>query len=165
MLFSAGPLINSSGQVVGINTAIEASSTGIGFAVPINTVKSLLPALLKGGEVRNPWLGVSAVAVSPELAELLGLPVSTGIYVVTVIAESPAAKAGLLESGSDESGQPARGGDIITAADGIEVLGVDDLVAYLYDKEPGDKISLSVRRGDETLIVEVTLGEWPAELE
>ena len=162
---SGGPLIDSTGQVVGINTAIEASSTGIGFAVPINTVKSLLPALLKGGEVRNPWLGVSAVAISPELAESLGLPVSTGIYVVSVTAESPADEAGLLGGGSDESGLPARGGDVIAAVDGIDVSEVEALVAYFNDKEPGDEISLSVRRGSEALIVEVILGEWPAELQ
>jgi S1-C subfamily serine protease len=163
---SGGPLLNSAGEVVGINTAIEASLTGIGFAVPINTVKSLLPALLKGGEIKNAWLGISAVAISSELAESLELSVSSGIYVVTVVADSPAEKAGLIESGSDELGQqPARGGDIITAIDGIEVFAVEDMVAYLNDKEPGDNISLSVNRGDEVLIVEVTLGEWPDELQ
>ena len=158
---SGGPLLNSSGQVIGINTAIEVSSTGIGFAVPINTVKSLLPALLKGGEVKNPWLGVSAVAISPGLVELLQLPVSTGIYIVTVTPESPAEKAGLIGSGSDELGQPALGGDIITAVDGIQVSSVEDLVAYLNNKQPGDRILLSVLRGSQALTIEVTLGEWP----
>ncbi len=161
---SGGPLLNSTGEVVGINTAIEASSIGIGFVVPINTVKSLLPALLQGGEVKNPWLGISAVAISPNLVELLELSVSSGIYVVTVAAGSPAEKAGLIESGSDDLGQPGRGGDIIIAIDGIEVSAVDDLVAYLNDKEPGDKISLSVHRGGDSFTVEVTLGEWPEEL-
>ncbi len=161
---SGGPLLNSAGEVVGINTAIEVSSTGIGFVVPINTVKSLLPALLKGGEVKNPWLGISAVAISPNLVELLELSVSSGIYVVTVAASSPAEKAGLIESGRDDLGQPGRGGDVITAVDGIEVSAVDDLVAYLNDKEPGDKISLSVHRGGDYFTVEVTLGEWPEEL-
>ncbi|MFC2036218.1 S1C family serine protease [Chloroflexota bacterium] len=161
---SGGPLLNSAGEVIGINTAIEVSSTGIGFVVPINTVKSLLPALLKGGEVKNPWLGISAVAISPNLIELLELSVSSGIYVVTVTAGSPAEKVGLIESGSDESGLPSRGGDIITAVDEIEVSAVEDLVAYLNDKEPGDKISLSVHRGNDYFTVEVTLGEWPEEL-
>ncbi len=158
---SGGPLMNSSGQVIGINTAIEASSNGIGFAVPINTVKSLLPALLKGGEVKNPWLGISAVAISPQLVELLELPVSAGVYVVTVTTDSPAEKAGLIESGVDELGQPARGGDIITGVDGKETSRVEDLVAYFNDKQPGDTISLSVHRGDEDLVIDVTLGEWP----
>lgn len=161
---SGGPLLNSAGEVVGINTAIEASSTGIGFAVPINTVKSLLPALLKGGEIKNPWLGVSAVAISPNLVELLELSVYSGIYVVTVAEGSPAEEAGLIESGSDDLGQPGRGGDVITAVDEIEVSAVEDLVAYLNDKEPGDKISLLIHRGDGYLTIEVTLGEWPEQL-
>ncbi len=162
---SGGPLIISSGEVVGINTAIEVQSTGIGFAVPINTVKSLLPALLKGGEVKNPWLGITAIAISPEFAELLELSISRGVYVVTVAEQSPAEESGLIGSGSDNLGQPVLGGDIITAVDGVEVLSVEDLVAHFNDMEPGDKISLSVLRGNEDLIVEVILGEWPDELQ
>jgi len=158
---SGGPLVNSSGHVIGINTAIEASATGIGFAVPINTVKSLLPALLKGGEVKNPWLGISAVAISPQLVELLELPVSAGVYVVTVTTDSPAEQAGLIESGVDELGQPARGGDIITGVDGKEMSRVEDLVAYFNDQQPGDTISLSVHRGNEDIVIDVILGEWP----
>ena len=160
---SGGPLLNSAGEVVGINTAIEASSSDIGFVVPINTVKSLLPALLKGGEVKNPWLGISAVAISPNLVELLELPASSGIYVVTIAASSPAEEAGLIESGSDDLGQPDGGGDIITAVDGIEVSAVEDLVAYLNDKEPGNEITLTILRNGDSLTVDVTLGEWPEE--
>ncbi|HEY91127.1 MAG TPA: trypsin-like serine protease [Dehalococcoidia bacterium] len=158
---SGGPLVNSSGHVIGINTAIEVSSNGIGFAVPINTVKSLLPALLKGGEVKNPWLGISAVAISPQLVELLELPVSDGVYVVTVTTDSPAEQAGLIESGVDETGQPARDGDIITGVDGKEMSRVEDLVAYFNDQQPGDTISLSVHRGNDDIVVDVILGEWP----
>jgi len=158
---SGGPLLNSAGEVIGINTAIEVSSTGIGFVVPINTVKSILPALLKGGEVKNPWLGISAVAISSDLMELLELPVSSGVYIVIIVTGSPAEKADLIESGSDNSGQPARGGDIITAIDGIEVSEVEELVAFLNDKEPGDKISLSINRNGDNFTVEVVLGEWP----
>jgi len=132
--------------------------------VPINTVKSLLPALQKGGEVKNPWLGISGVAISSTQVELLELSVSSGIYVVTVLEGSPAEKAGLIGSGSDDLGQPNRGGDIITAVDGIEVSAVEDLVAYLNDKEPGDKISLSIYRGGNHSTIEITLGEWPREL-
>jgi 2-alkenal reductase len=161
---SGGPLLNSTGEVVGINTAIEVSSNGIGFVVPINTVNSLLPALLKGGEVKNPWLGIRAVAISPNLVELLDLSVSSGIYVITIAAGSPAEKAGLIEGGSDDLGQLNRGGDVITAIDGLEVSAVEDLVTYLNDKEPGDKISLSIHRGGEYFTVELTLGEWPEEL-
>lgn len=161
---SGGPLLNSTGEVIGINTAIETSSTGIGYAVPINTVKSLLPALLRGGEVINPWLGISAVRVSSDLIELLDLPIVSGIYVITVVAGSPAEEAGLVQSGSDDVGQPNHGGDIITAVDGIEISTVEDLVAYLNEKEPGDAISLLILRGSDYLTIEVTLGEWPEEL-
>lgn len=158
---SGGPLLNSIGKVIGINTAIEVSSTGIGFVVPINTVKSLLPELLKGGEVKNPWLGIGAVAINPNLSALLELPLSSGIYVVNITADSPAEQAGLIESGNDDLGQPNPGGDIITHIDRIEVSTVDDLVAYLNDKAPGDKIILSIQRGSDDFIIEVTLGEWP----
>ena len=158
---SGGPLMNSAGQVIGINTAIEASSTGIGFVVPINTVKSLLPALLKGGEVKNPWLGISAVAIGPQLVDLLEMDVSAGVYVVTVTTDSPAEIAGIIESGVDEMGLPARGGDIITGVDGKDISRVEDLVAYFNDKQPGDTISLSVQREGKDIAVNVTLGEWP----
>ncbi|MFC1977533.1 S1C family serine protease, partial [Chloroflexota bacterium] len=77
---SGGPLLDSKGEVIGINTAIEASSNGIGFAIPINTAVSLLPALLEGGEVGSPWLGIRAVAIDKELAKKLELPTDSGIY-------------------------------------------------------------------------------------
>ena len=83
----------------------------------------------------------------------------------TDAAQSPAEESGLIGSGSDESGQPALGGDIITAIDGVEVLSVETLVARFNDMRPGDRISLSVLRGSEDLIVEVILGEWPDELQ
>jgi len=158
---SGGPLLNSKGEVIGINTAIEASSTGIGFAIPINTAKSLLPALLKGGEVRSPWLGIKGVAIDHELASRLELPVDSGVYVVEVIPDSPAEKAGLRGSGTDERGQPTFGGDIISDADGQTVASVADLIAYFNGKKPGDEVSLSIYRGDKNLTIEVMLGEWP----
>ena len=83
----------------------------------------------------------------------------------TDAAQSPAGESGLIGNGSDESGQPVLGGDIITAIDGVEVLSVETLVARLNDMRPGDRISLSVLRGSEDLIVEVILGEWPDELQ
>ena len=158
---SGGPLMDSSGRVIGINTAIEVSSTGIGFVVPINTIKALLPAPLEGGEVRNPWLGISALTIVPELVELLDLPVTSGVYVVTITSESPADIAGLVESGVDNTGQPTSEGDIITGVDGMDVPSIEDLVAYLNRKRPGDVIMLSVVRDGEALDITVTLGEWP----
>ena len=161
---SGGPLLNSGGEVIGINTAIEASSNGIGFAIPINTAKSLLPALLEGGEVGSPWLGIKGVAIDHELAGRLELPVDSGVYVVGVIPDSPAEKAGLRGSGADEQGQPTFGGDIISDVDGQTVASVEDLIAYFNSKKPGDEVSLSIYRGDKTLTIKVTLGEWPEQM-
>jgi S1-C subfamily serine protease len=159
---SGGPLLDSRGEVIGINTAIEASSSGIGFAIPINNASSLLPALLQGGEVSNPWLGISGTDIDQELASMLNLAVDSGVYVVSVLPDSPAERAGLIPGGSDQ-GRPTSGGDIITAVDGHPVAKVADLLEYFNTKKVGDQVSLSVIRGDETLTVVVTLGEWPVE--
>ena len=160
---SGGPLLDSRGEVIGINTAIEASSSGIGFAIPINNASSLLPALLQGGEVSNPWLGISGTDIDQELASMLNLAVDHGVYVVSVLPGSPAEKAGLIPGGSDQ-GRPTSGGDIITAVDGHPVAKVADLLQYFNTKKVGDQVSLSVTRGDKTLTVAVTLGDWPKDM-
>jgi S1-C subfamily serine protease len=159
---SGGPLLNSAGEVIGINTAIEASATGIGFCVPINTAKGLLPALLKGGEVKTAWLGISGVDIDEELATTLNLPVKSGAYIVTVTADSPAEKAGLRGGNLNQQNEPAAGGDIIVAVDGKNVKGVADLISYFNTKAPGDKISLAIYRDSLSQTVAVTLGDWPA---
>jgi len=160
---SGGPLLDSKGEVIGINTAIEPSSNGIGFAIPINNAKSLLPALLQGGEVSTPWLGISGTEIDQTLASKLDLATDHGVYVVSVMPDSPAEKAGLVPGGSDQ-GSPTSGGDIITAINGREVTAVSDLLQYLNTKKVGEQVSLTVIRGDETIVVEVTLGEWPQDI-
>ncbi|MDD5590639.1 MAG: trypsin-like peptidase domain-containing protein [Dehalococcoidales bacterium] len=160
---SGGPLLNSKGSVIGINTAIEASSNNIGFAIPINNAKSLLPALLQGGEVGTPWLGISGTAIDQTLASKLNLATDHGVYVVSVMPDSPAERAGLVPSGTDQ-GDPTSGGDIITAIDGHEVTTVSDLLQYLNTRDIGEQVSLTVIRGDETIAVEVTLDEWPQDV-
>lgn len=160
---SGGPLLDSKGEVIGINTAIEASSPSIGLAIPINNARSLLPALLQGGEVSNPWLGISGTDIDQELASKLNLALDHGVYVVSVLPGSPAEKAGLIPGGSDQ-GRPTSGGDIITAVDGHPVAKVVDLLQYFNTKKVGDQVSLSIVRGDKTLTVAVTLGEWPKEM-
>jgi serine protease Do len=82
---SGGPLLNSSGEVIGINTAIEANASSIGFAIPINTAKSILPTLKQGGEIKNAWLGIQGVALDKDIADKLGLPVDSGVYIVVAI--------------------------------------------------------------------------------
>ncbi|MFH1639930.1 MAG: trypsin-like peptidase domain-containing protein [Chloroflexota bacterium] len=161
---SGGPLLNAAGEVIGVNTAIEPESSGIGFAIPINTVKSLLSALKKGEEVKSAWLGINGKAVDSELVKRLKLPVDSGVYIVAVMLDSPAEKAGLVEGGSNEQGEPASGGDVITAVDGKKVNKVEDLVSYFNTKKPGDSVSLSVNRGGKDITVEVTLGEWPEKM-
>ena len=157
---SGGPLLNSKGEVVGINTAIEASSNSIGFAIPVNNAKSLLPALLQGGEVSTPWLGISGTGIDQTLSSELNLAVDHGVYVVSVAPDSPAEKAGLVAGGSDQSG-PTPGGDVITTIDGRNVTAVSDILQYLNTKKAGDQVSLTIIREGNTVTVDVTLGEWP----
>jgi S1-C subfamily serine protease len=161
---SGGPLLNSRGEVIGINTAIEAAANGVGFAVPINTAKKVLPELLKGGTIKTPWLGIEGMPVSKDLADKLGLKITRGVYVVGVMTGSPAESAGLVESGRSVQNEPSAGGDIITAVDDTAVTKVDDLLSYFNGKKPGDTITLSVQRGDQKISVPVVLGEWPDKL-
>lgn len=161
---SGGPLLNSRGEVIGINTAIEAAANGVGFAIPISTAKKVLPELLKGGTIKTPWLGIEGMPVSNDLADTLGLKTTRGVYVVGVMTGSPAEKAGLVEGGRSAQNEPSAGGDIITAVDDTAVTKVDDLLSYFNGKKPGDRVTLSVQRGDHKISVPVDLGEWPDKL-
>lgn len=166
---SGGPLLDSSGAVIGINTAIQVSQTGgvqrgIGFAVPVDTLKRDLPRLMVEAIVRPPWLGIEAVGLDASLAERLGLSVDSGVYIVGVVPESPADDAGLVESGVDSRRGPAAGGDIISAVDGNAISSVGDLVEQLNASAPGDQVTLTVVRGSESLDIEVTLAEWRDDL-
>jgi len=161
---SGGPLLNSSGEVIGINTAIEVSrsqASGIGYAVPINTAKSVLESLIEGEEIHRPWLGIEGTRITPELIERLDLPVEEGAYVIAVSPGSPAEESGIRGSGTDRYGQATFGGDIITAVDGEKIAGVEDLVKYFNTKKPYDLVTLSVTREAEEISVEVTLAQWP----
>ena len=161
---SGGPLLNSHGEVIGINTAIEASANGVGFAVPIDTAKKILPELLKGGSVKTPWLGIEGMPVGKDLVDRLKLKTEKGVYIVGVMAGSPAEKAGLVESGRNNQNEATAGGDIITAIDGTPVTRVEDMLSYFNGKKPGDTVTLSVQRGDQQISVPVALGEWPDKL-
>ena len=163
---SGGPLLDSTGAVVGINTAMQVSPSGegvrgIGFAVPVDTLDSVLPSLKEGGIVRPPWLGIQGLDLDPTLAERLGLAQDSGVYVTGVMPDSPADEAGLMESGLDSTDRPTGDGDIITAVDGVDVDTTAELVAQLNTKLVGDQVTLTVVRGGESQQVTVTLGEWP----
>ena len=165
---SGGPLLNSLGEVIGINTSIEANSAfsiidpkGIGFAIPINTAKDLMTRFPDNEIVKRPWLGISGTALSPTLAEILGIDATEGVYVMTVSPGSPAQEAGLIAGGIDSIQGHGAGGDIIKAIDGVEVTSIHQMVDYFNSLDSGDPVILTVERNGETVEVAVTLGEWP----
>lgn len=164
---SGGPMLNRAGQVVGITTAVELSSAQIsqriGFAVPVNTLREVLPQLKEQAVVRPPWLGTLSQSVRPLLVERLRLPVERGFYIIQTIPGSPAEQAGLVPSGIDARGQPAAGGDIIVAVEGVPVASGTDLTTQLNRYQPGEQITLTVIRNETETPVQVTLGEWPGE--
>jgi len=169
---SGGPLLNSAGEVIGINSQIDTGGSGstgnvgIGFAVPINTAKRILPTISQGKRVERGWLGVSSQTIDESLSALK-LPSASGALVQSVTANSPAAKAGI--KGGDQQVQLGGqevviGGDVIVGVDGKEVKTADDLSTAVSGKAPGTKVTLKIRRGSETLTKTVTLGNRPAGL-
>jgi S1-C subfamily serine protease len=167
---SGGPLLDSRGRVIGVNTAIRSLTgvnAGVGFAVPVDIVKRVVPELIANGRYRHPWLGVSSwpMPISQEMIEALDLPVQKGVLIFTVEPNSPAAKAG-LRGGDREvivSGIPMRaGGDIIVAINGSPTDRFDDLINYLATSTSvGDVITLTVVRDSAESQVDVTLEERP----
>ncbi|HUS13797.1 MAG TPA: trypsin-like peptidase domain-containing protein, partial [Chloroflexia bacterium] len=157
---SGGPLFNMDGQVIGINTAIESpvrGSVGIGFAIPINRAKTLLPQLTGGQNVQRVWLGISGMPLTAEIATELKLSVNKGVLTLEAIANGPAAKAGLV--GADPT--TGKAGDVVTAIDGNAVARVEDLTSYLDNKKVGDTVTLQVWRDGKSLDLKVTLAAWP----
>ena len=158
---SGGPLLNSSGQVVGVNTSFEGQGTGIGFAVPSNVVSKVLTDLKASKQISKPWIGITGLDLTQSQAQTLGLSVSQGAYVITVASGSPAEAAGLKGGGTDQTGAPGKGGDVITAIDGKNVTGVADIQNYLATKKVGDVVTLTILRGGSNTSVSVTLGARP----
>ncbi|MEM9592738.1 MAG: trypsin-like peptidase domain-containing protein [Acidobacteriota bacterium] len=146
---SGGPLVNTRGQVVGIATAINFGAENIGFAVPVSTLKTILPQLRDTGVVRRGYLGVNIADLGYEEAEAFGLPSTDGALVTTVVEDGPAAKAGLAY------------GDIILQVDDEKVASNRDLIDYVSAQTPESKVDLKVFRNGETLDLEVTLGTRP----
>jgi S1-C subfamily serine protease len=169
---SGGPLLNSAGEVIGVNAAIRTDGTnransGVGFAVPVNTVKRVVQQLQDKGRVSYPYLGVSVDNhfTTGELASALNLPVSKGVIISAVMDGGPAERAGLR--GGDQQmtvrGIPVRsGGDIIIAIDGDAINSFDEMIAYLAaKKQVGQTVTVTILRGSETLQVPLTLDERP----
>jgi putative serine protease PepD len=170
---SGGPLLNAAGQVIGINSQIETGgsgdgSVGIGFAVPIDTAKSEISELEKGGTVRGAYLGLTSLTIDGSLSAL-NLPVSSGALVQSVQKGTAAEKAGIRGgnlTGSTEGGQVAVGGDIITSIDGKAVGSSEELANDIEAKKPGDTITIGLLRGNghghyTHKTVSVTLGTRP----
>ena len=168
---SGGPLLDADGRVIGINSQIATGGTsqgsvGIGFAVPINTAKSLLPELREGGEIERPYLGVTMVDVDEDLANDLNLPVEHGALIQEVAEDGPADDAALRgASGGSTNGSPVAGGDLLVRVDGQQIDGADDVAAAIEDNDPGDTVEVEYYRGDDRETAEVELGERPDELD
>jgi len=162
---SGGPLINTHGEVIGINSAIFAPSgtaAGIGFAIPINTAKLIANDLITEGKVRRAYLGVQTLELTGWLAEALDLPVREGLLVEQTTKSSPAAAAGV--KGGDRAAQAGMrriyiGGDVIVGLDGQKVANQFDMNVILNRKRPGDTVTVTLYRGAKKMDIPVKLGE------
>jgi S1-C subfamily serine protease len=168
---SGGPLIGATGRVIGVNTAIATGGTGargnigIGFAVPINTVRDVASQLIERGRVEHAFLGVGVQEIEPKMARLFNLPVDHGLLVVRVYDASGAAAAG-IRPGTDEvvvAGESYRlGGDIIVELEGKPARAPEDLREAIAARKPGDKVRIEAYRGDEKRSFDVVLGRQPS---
>ncbi len=165
---SGGPLLDSQGKVIGVNTAIASDSgtnAGVGFAIPVDIVKRVVPELIAEGSYRHPWMGVTGASISPEVVEAAGLSVDTGVLIFEVEPGSPAEGAGV--QGGDRqimvSGIPMLvGGDILISINGVEVKRFDDVVNYLASHTSvGDVVTLTVVRDGSEVDLSLTLAERP----
>jgi len=164
---SGGPLINTHGEVIGINSAIytpTGTTAGIGFAIPINTAKRIAHDLITDGRVHQAFLGIDSIAINESLAEALGLPAQEGLLVQTTTRGGPASEAGIR--GGDRMAQAGMrrfyiGGDVITAIDGQKVASSLDVNVILNKKRPGDEVTVSLYRGGKKLDLKVKLSERP----
>ncbi len=164
---SGGPLLNSRGIVIGVNTAIRDNAEGIGFAVPVNTVKRVVPALIADGSYPHPSLGLLGYSISAELARALQLPVENGILVAQLYRNGPAFNAGIQGANEEIVIGNRRiliGGDILTAIDDKPITDWNSLLQYLELKTSvGDTVRVEIMRADQTLEIPVKLAAEPME--
>lgn len=160
---SGGPLLDLSGTVVGVNAAIRTETgvnSGVGFSIPVNAVKRIVPSLIEEGSYEYPYMGVSVLSpgdLGLDFQETLDLPKSTGVYVTQVVGNGPAEQAGLQAAGGTRPG-----GDLIVQIDGREVRNFDDLNSYLvFETSVGQTIQVTVLRGNQELTLPVVLGARP----
>jgi S1-C subfamily serine protease len=166
---SGGPLLDSTGRVIGVNTLIFSESgfnTGVGFAIPVNTVRRIVPVLISEGHYAHPWLGVTGLTIDDVLARELELPVSRGVLVQETLSSGPAVRAGLR--GGDKKVElssylypVSTGGDIIIAIDGRPVGSMDDLITNLEEMEVNQEVELTILRGEQEQHLKARLDERP----
>lgn len=150
---SGGPLVNSAGEVIGINTAVVGSSVGtLGFAIPINTARVIMDEVKRVGRVIVPWIGITMMAITPEIAQVFDLPTKEGVIVAGIEKGGPAAKAGVQR------------GDIIIEANGHKIADPGDLQKVVRDARVGQKLTLRVIREGKTRSITVTVAEMPFSL-
>jgi S1-C subfamily serine protease len=161
---SGGPLMNWCGEVIGINTSILAEAQNIGFAIPINVAKSIIPDLLKHGRVIRPWLGMSGKLIKKELMEIINLPLMDGFLIETVDSGSPAQKKGIRGGGLPLTiigTEFLLGGDIITEINGQPLDNPEKSLKLLDSLKVGDKVRLTLFYRGETRSIQLELTERP----
>jgi S1-C subfamily serine protease len=165
---SGGPLINAEGAVIGINAQIATGggngNVGIGFSIPIDTVRANLEQLKTKGEVEHAFIGISGGTITSELAKAVNLPVDEGVIVQSVVKDGPADEAGIEAGGTTATieGEEVRlGGDIITEVDGKKLKSMDELVEIIQGRKPGDELHLKILRSGDEKTADVTLGTQP----
>jgi len=165
---SGGPLFNLYGDVVGVTTAIYSKNgdfSGVGFAIPANTLTKIVPILIQQGVYNHPWIGITSVNMSPDLAEILGLDESKGVMIMDVVKDGPADKSGLRGSSEiiEKDGIDYKiGGDVILAIDDRDVRKIDDILIHLQkEKIVGDKASFKILRDNKITSIDVVLDKRP----
>jgi S1-C subfamily serine protease len=165
---SGGPLMNANGEVIGVNAQIETETggnVGIGFAIPINTVKEVVSQLIDRGKVEHAYLGIEMATIDDTIAETFNLPVDQGVLVMRVHDDSPAERAGLKGGTTPvvvEGESYLLGGDVITKADDEEIESADELGDIVASKKPGEELELEISRKSETETITITLGRRPS---
>jgi S1-C subfamily serine protease len=165
---SGGPLLDSTGKVIGITSQIATAgngsqgNVGIGFAIPIDTVKAAIPQLEKSGKVQHAYLGVTSAPVTSQQAHDLNLPSAKGALVQSVVSGGPAAKAGLRAGNTQTDSGLVIGGDLIVKVGSKSIAKPDDIAAALANMKPGDKVQVQVYRDGKRKTLGATLGNRPA---
>lgn len=162
---SGGPLLNSRGDVIGVNTAVRQNAEGIGFAVPVDTVKRVVPVLIEKGAYPHPWLGLLGYSITPGLAEALNLPVERGVLVAQLYRQGPATAAG-VRGAQDQiiigNQRVLVGGDIITAINGTSITNWNSLTEFLeLHTRVGQTITLSLLRDGQPMEISLQLAAQP----